>query len=127
MSINLITLTDIQLAFGHHPLLDGASITIHAGERCGLIGRNGAGKSSLLKLLDGRLQPDDGQIMRSTGLQIATVEQEPELPPDQSIYDYLCADFTETEDWQRPARVNTLIDQLGLPRRPHTNLIGWDA
>lgn len=114
MSINLITLSDIQLAFGHHPLLDKASITIHAGERCGLIGRNGAGKSSLLKLIDGRLLPDDGQIMRSSGLRVTTVEQEPELPPNQSIYDYLCGDFTETEDWQRPARVSSLIDQLNL-------------
>lgn len=115
MSINLITLSEIQLAFGHHPLLDKADLTIASGERCGLIGRNGAGKSSLLKLLDGRLQPDDGQIMRSTGLRVTTVEQEPELPPDQSIYDYLCGDFTETEDWQRPARVGALIDQLKLP------------
>ncbi len=123
MSINLITLSDVQLAFGHHPLLDKANIIIHSGERCGLIGRNGAGKSSLLKLLDGRLQPDDGKIMRSSGLQIATVEQEPELPPDQSIYDFLCGDFTETEDWQRPARVSSLIDQLGLPPDAHTQTL----
>jgi ATP-binding cassette subfamily F protein uup len=55
----LITLTDVQLAYGHHPLLDHADFAIQAGERIGLIGRNGAGKSSLLRLLDGRTQPDD--------------------------------------------------------------------
>ena len=75
----LITLTDIQLAYGHHPLLDHADFSIQAGERIGLIGRNGAGKSSLLRLLDGRTLPDDGDIARSSGLRVTTVEQEPEL------------------------------------------------
>ena len=74
----LITLTDIQLAYGHHPLLDHADFAIQAGERIGLIGRNGAGKSSLLRLLDGRTVPDDGDIARTSGLRVATVEQEPE-------------------------------------------------
>lgn len=115
MSSNLVTLSGIHLAFGHHALLDNASLTIHSGERYGLIGRNGAGKSSLLKLIDGRLLPDDGQIMRSSGLRVATVEQEPDLPPDQQIYDFLCGDYTETEDWQRPAKISALMDQLGLP------------
>ncbi len=114
MSINLITLTDVQLAFGHHALLDHADLVIQSNERIGLIGRNGAGKSSLLKLLDQRQAPDDGQVQRLGGLKIATVEQEPELDPDVSIYDLLCGDFTETEDWQRPSRVNALIDKLGL-------------
>lgn len=117
MSSNLVTLSSVHLAFGHHALLDNASLIIHSGERYGLIGRNGAGKSSLLKLIDGRLQPDDGQIMRSSGLRVATVEQEPDLPPDQPIYDYLCGDYAETEDWQRPAKISALIDQLGLPEQ----------
>lgn len=114
MSNNLISLTDVQLAFGHHPLLDHADLVIQKNERIGLIGRNGAGKSSLLKILDQRQAPDDGQIKRLGGLKIATVEQEPELDPEVSIYDFLCGDFTETEDWQRPARVNALMDKLGL-------------
>jgi ATPase subunit of ABC transporter with duplicated ATPase domains len=114
MSNNLISLTDVQLAFGHHPLLDHADLVIQRNERIGLIGRNGAGKSSLLKILDQRQAPDDGQVQRLGGLKIATVEQEPELNPELSIYDFLCGDFTETEDWQRPARVNALMDKLGL-------------
>ena len=114
MSTNLISLTDAQLAFGHHALLDHADLVIQRNERIGLIGRNGAGKSSLLKILDQRQAPDDGQVQRLGGLKIATVEQEPELNPELSIYDFLCGDFTETEDWQRPARVNALMDKLGL-------------
>jgi ATP-binding cassette subfamily F protein uup len=115
MSVStLASLTNIQLAYGHHPLLDHADLAILAGERIGLIGRNGAGKSSLLRLIDGRVAPDDGEIMRISGLRIATVEQEPELDDNQTIYDFLCGDITANEDWQRPARAGALIDQLGL-------------
>ncbi|OWT60370.1 ATP-binding cassette domain-containing protein [Candidimonas nitroreducens] len=110
----LISLTDAQLAYGHHPLLDHAELAIQAGERIGLIGRNGAGKSSLLKVLDGRVLPDDGEIMRLGGLKIATVEQEPELDDSLSVLDTLCGDINASEDWQRPARAQALIEQLGL-------------
>src|SRR5690606_14909762 len=113
-SSSLITLSQAQLAFGHHPLLDNAELSIQASERIGLIGRNGAGKSSLLKILDGRLLPDDGEIMRIGGLRVATVEQEPELDDTATVYDYLCGDVVASEDWERPSRASALIDQLGL-------------
>lgn len=123
MSIHLVTLNRVHLAFGHHPLLDNADLIIHDNERCGLIGRNGTGKSSLLKLIDQRLQPDEGDIMFKSGLRVATVEQEPELPLDINIYDYLCGDYAETEDWQRVGRVGALIDQLGLDPDALTNAL----
>ncbi|HEY9571691.1 MAG TPA: ATP-binding cassette domain-containing protein [Pusillimonas sp.] len=110
----LITLGDAQLAYGHHPLLDHADLAIQPGERIGLIGRNGAGKSSLLRVLDGRTTLDDGEIMRLGGLRTATVEQEPDLDDSLTVFDTLCGDLTESEDWQRPSRVNALIEQLGL-------------
>ncbi|MBV6306726.1 ATP-binding cassette domain-containing protein [Candidimonas humi] len=110
----LLTLTDAQLAYGHHPLLDHAELAVQSGERIGLIGRNGAGKSSLLKVMDGRIQPDDGEIMRLGGLKIATVEQEPQLDEGLSVLETLCGDVNESEDWQRPARAQALIEQLGL-------------
>src|SRR5690606_17613592 len=74
MSDTIVSLTQAQLAYGHHPLLDHADLAIQAGERIGLIGRNGAGKSSLLRVLDGRTQLDDGEIRRAGGLRVATVE-----------------------------------------------------
>lgn len=114
MATNLITLNNIHLAFGHHALLDGADFTVQTDERIGLIGRNGAGKSSLLRLIDGRSVPDDGDVMRSGGLRTATVEQEPSLDESLTVYDLLCADYAETEDWQRPSRASMWIDQLGL-------------
>ena len=114
MAVSLITLTNIQLAFGHHPLLDGADFTIQQGDRIGLIGRNGAGKSSLLKILDGRIEPDDGEVMRTSGLTVATVEQEPDLDESATVMEELCGNYIEREDWQRPAIAGALIDQLGL-------------
>lgn len=110
----LITLTDAQLAFGHHALLDHANFSIQEGERIGLIGRNGAGKSSLLRVLDGRIQADDGEVARLNSLRAITVEQEPILDENRSIYDNLVGDFMEKEDWSRPARANAILDQLDL-------------
>lgn len=114
MATNLITLNNIQLAYGHHALLDGANFTVQTEERIGLIGRNGAGKSSLIRLIDGRTAPDDGDIMRAGGLRTATVEQEPELDNSLTVFELLCGDYLDQEDWQRPSRVNMLIEQLGL-------------
>jgi len=82
----LITLLNAQLAFGHIPLLAHADFSLDVGERVGLIGRNGAGKSSLLKILGGLERPDDGDLHRQQGLRLAYVAQEPELAPDATIF-----------------------------------------
>ncbi len=125
MSDTLLALAQAQLAYGHHPLLDHADQNLLAGERIGLIGHNGAGKSSLLRVLDGRTRLDDGEIRRRGGLRIATVEQEPDLPEDETILDYLSGDLLATEDWQRASRAGALIDALGLsPDLPIRGLSG---
>lgn len=116
MSIALITLNGVHLAYGHHPLLDGADLTIQANERIGLIGRNGAGKSSLLRLLDGRNQPDDGAINIAGHVRVATVEQEPALDEALTIEETVMGEYDpDSEDWGRASRVRALIDKLELP------------
>ncbi|TAL75851.1 MAG: ATP-binding cassette domain-containing protein [Burkholderiaceae bacterium] len=110
----LISLTNVQLAYGHHPLLDHTELAVQPKERIGLIGRNGAGKSSLLKILDGRVIPDDGEVMRLGGLKVATVEQEPDLDESLTVFEELCGDVNESEDWARPARAQALISELNL-------------
>ena len=75
----LFTLADAELAYGDVPLLDRASFAMEAGERIGLIGRNGTGKSSLLRILAGQLAMDDGELKKSEHLRIAYVPQEPAL------------------------------------------------
>lgn len=83
----LITLLDAQLAFGHVALLDHASFSLETSERVGLIGRNGAGKSSLLKILGGLVHADDGQLQLQTGVRIAYVAQEPDLSPEHTVFE----------------------------------------
>ena len=82
----LITLLDAQLAFGHVALLDHAGFSLETTERVGLIGRNGAGKSSLLRILGGLAKPDDGSLQVQQGVRIAFVAQEPSLDPAATIF-----------------------------------------
>ena len=83
----LLTLLDAQLAFGHVPLLDHADFALEPGERVGLIGRNGSGKSSLLRILAGLERPDDGELQVQQGVRLAYVRQEPELASDANVFD----------------------------------------
>jgi ATP-binding cassette subfamily F protein uup len=94
----LITLGDAQLAYGHVPLLDHAELSIEAGERVGLIGRNGAGKSSLLKILGGLEKADDGTLQVQQGLRIAYVPQEPALDARMTVFEAVRAGLAEVID-----------------------------
>ena len=82
----LITLLNAQLAFGHVPLLDQADFSLLSAERVGLIGRNGTGKSSMLKILGGMEKPDDGTLQLQQGIRVAYVAQEPMLDPDADVF-----------------------------------------
>ena len=82
----LITLLDAQLAFGHVPLLDHADFSLLESERIGLIGRNGTGKSSMLKILAGMEKADDGTLQFQQNVRVAYVAQEPSLDPDADVF-----------------------------------------
>ena len=83
----LLTFDRLELAYGHWPLLDGASLVIEAGERIGLIGRNGTGKSSLLKIIAGLNPPDAGDVWRKPALKMAYVPQEPQFEPGHTVFE----------------------------------------
>ena len=91
----LATFENVSLAYGHVPLLDHVDLVVEPGSRIGLIGRNGAGKSSLLKLLAGTALPDDGRVWRQPGLRIGVVAQEPELDAQQSVFEATVAGLGE--------------------------------
>ncbi len=82
-----LSLSDAHLAYGHVALLDGAALSLDAGERLGLIGRNGTGKSSLLKIIAGLEQLDDGLLQQTQGLRIRYVPQEPLFEATMSVFD----------------------------------------
>jgi ATP-binding cassette subfamily F protein uup len=91
----VISLSSAQLAFGHVALLDHAEFSLETTERVGLIGRNGTGKSSLLKIISGRFKLDDGLLVMQQGLKIAYVEQEPVFDPAMSVFDAVAAGMGE--------------------------------
>jgi ATP-binding cassette subfamily F protein uup len=93
--MTLLTLRDAQLAYGDFPLLDHAQLSVQDGERIGLIGRNGTGKSTLLKVVMGAALLDDGAVERRDGLRIAFVEQEPLLPAPPDEHDWKLAMYLE--------------------------------
>ena len=82
-----ITLDNASLAFGHHALLDHAAFQLDAGERVGLIGRNGAGKSSLLKAIAGTIKLDEGTVWRAPNARVVYVPQEPELDNTHTVFE----------------------------------------
>ena len=83
----LLTLSNVSAAFGHLPLLDDAGLTLDAGERVAVIGRNGVGKSTLLRILNGDLAPDAGRIWRAPGVRSARLEQDVPLVSDRTVFD----------------------------------------
>jgi ATP-binding cassette subfamily F protein uup len=124
----LLTLRNAELAYGLHPLLDRANFAIEERERVGLIGRNGTGKSSLLKVITGLAPLDDGELARQDGLNVVLVEQEPVLPPAETVRDSLVARgridqiHDERERWRLDARLSEFLHRLGVAaeRAPET-------
>jgi ATP-binding cassette subfamily F protein uup len=93
--MSLYSIADAQLAFGHVALLDHADFSLEAGERVGLIGRNGAGKSSLLTIIAGLMQPDDGLVTRQQGLSTVYVPQESAFDPEASVFETVAAGLAD--------------------------------
>ncbi|MFA7348789.1 MAG: ATP-binding cassette domain-containing protein [Desulfurivibrionaceae bacterium] len=90
-----ITLKDIALSFGGLPLLNGIDLQIEPGERLCLVGRNGEGKSSLMKILSGEIEPDRGEITRQKGLRVARLTQEVPVGMTGTVYEVVAAGLGE--------------------------------
>ncbi len=124
----LITLRNAELAYGLHPLLDRANLSVDDGERVGLIGRNGTGKSSLLHVIAGSGSLDDGELARQDGLRTVLVEQEPELPDAPTLRESLVVRghieqlHDERERWRIEARLSEFLHRLEVDaqRTPQT-------
>jgi ATP-binding cassette subfamily F protein uup len=118
--MSLVTLRDAELAFGLQPLLDRASLAVADGERIGLIGRNGTGKSSLLAVIAGERELDDGECRRRDGSSVVLVEQEPALPAASTLRESLAlrgrleriAD--ERARWRAEAQLVAFLHRFGL-------------
>ena len=94
-ALPLLTLDRVSLSFGHLPLFEDASLRIEAGERICLIGRNGTGKSSLLKVISGEVPPDGGSIWRAPGLRVSRLDQDVPAAADRTVFDEVAAGLGE--------------------------------
>ncbi|SFU85608.1 ATP-binding cassette domain-containing protein [Halomonas korlensis] len=93
--MTLLRLEQLQLAYGNHKLLDGADLVLEKGERLALVGRNGTGKSTLLKLVDGEIQADSGNIWRAPGLKIGVLAQDLPEASGKTIFDMVAEGLPE--------------------------------
>ena len=127
----VISLSSAQLAFGHVALLDHAEFSLETSERVGLIGRNGTGKSSLLKVISGKFKLDDGLLVMQQGIKIAYVEQEPQFDPEMSVFDAVASGMGESQAWLK--EYDALTGQFGqgnddeLMERMHDIQVKLDA
>jgi len=111
MAPPLLTLKDIFLTFGHQPLLEGAELSVSAGDRICLVGRNGSGKSTLLKIVAGQVEPDDGERFLQPGTTLRYLPQEPDFSGFETSLAYVEAGLAPGDD---PYRAQYLLEQLGL-------------
>lgn len=107
----VLSISNAQLAFGHHAMLDHADFSLETSERVGLIGRNGTGKSSLLKILAGQAKLDDGLIVMQQGIRIAYVEQEPHFAPELTVFEAVASGMGDIQ--AQLAEYERLAGQLG--------------
>ncbi len=121
----LITLADAHLAYGHVPLLDGAALALEAGERLALIGRNGAGKSSLLKILAGLEKADDGTLQLQTGVRRVYVAQEPVFEAGSTVFDAVAEGVAEARALRARFEAHAAGDDLDALQSRLEALDGW--
>ena len=147
----VLSVTDLQLSFGSDPILDGATLAVNAGEKLGLVGRNGCGKSSFLRILAGEEEADSGTISRRQGLvggylpqefqldESATVEENIRAGASDLIHnieryenagelspaemDRLLSEIEHTDGWNLETRIETLMRELAAP--PADRVVGY--
>jgi ATP-binding cassette subfamily F protein uup len=117
---NLVNLEDVTKAYGTTVVLTGVSLGIADGDRVGVVGRNGGGKSTLLRLILGEEPPDSGRVTQTRGLRLARVDQRGDLPAGTSVRHYVVGHGAEHE-WAGDAAVRAILEGLGL------SAVGLDA
>ena len=116
--MSLVTLDRVAVAFGHLPLLDEIAFQVDAGERIAVIGRNGTGKSTLLQILSGDLQPDSGVVLRQPGVRVARLVQDVPLSANRTVAEVVgegLGTLDAHDEWQRHHQADMVMSRLQLP------------
>ena len=122
----VLSLSGAHLAYGHVALLDDAALSLEAGERLGLIGRNGAGKSSLLKVIASLEKLDDGLLQLTQGVRIRYVPQEPVFEPGMSVFDAVGAGVAEARELRERYEAHAPGDDLDALQTRIETLDAWN-
>jgi ATP-binding cassette subfamily F protein uup len=124
----IVSLDKISIAFGHLPLLDGASLLIDAGERVAILGRNGSGKSTLLRVISGEQPPDAGSVWTAPAVRIARLEQDVPFSTNRTVLEAVAEGVGPTHaDWDRETLVNMVLSRMHLPAGVSVDTLsgGW--
>nr|WP_042190288.1 ABC-F family ATP-binding cassette domain-containing protein [Kibdelosporangium sp. MJ126-NF4]CEL19219.1 putative ABC transporter ATP-binding protein [Kibdelosporangium sp. MJ126-NF4]CTQ94981.1 putative ABC transporter ATP-binding protein [Kibdelosporangium sp. MJ126-NF4] len=120
---NLVNLESVSKSYGVRPLLDAVSLGVGEGDRIGVVGLNGGGKTTLLEVLAGIEPADSGRVSRTRDLRMAVVTQRTELPPGGTVRNAVLdpLGFTADHEWAADAKVRAVLDGIGL------SALGLDA
>lgn len=111
--MNILNIEHINKVFGEKIIFDDVSYGIHQGDKIGIIGINGTGKTTILKIIAGLEEPDEGQVIMQNGLRITYLPQNPEFPPNATILDYV-ADGKWQKDWATASEAANVLNKLGI-------------
>jgi ATP-binding cassette subfamily F protein uup len=118
--VPFVSLDHVAIAYGHLALLDDIALQIEPGERISLIGRNGTGKSTLLKIISGEQPADAGTVWRQPAVRIARLEQDVPLSSNRTVFEIVAeghlGDHGDEDDvWRRDHQVDQILSRLNLP------------
>ena len=110
----LFSLRDVFLSFSGTPLLDGIGFQVESGERVCIVGRNGEGKSTLLRVISREQNPDRGEVFWSQGLKIGFLPQDAFFDAAGSVFDVVAGGRGQELDWEEQAEVRRVLSHLHL-------------
>ena len=111
--MNILNIEHVSKTFGEKRILDDVSYGIHEGDKIGVIGINGTGKTTLLKMIAGIEEPDEGQVITQNGLLITYLPQNPEFPKDATVLSYVM-DGVKEHEWDSESDAKTILNKLDL-------------
>ena len=111
--MNILNIEHVSKVFGEKIIFDDVSYGIHQGDKIGIIGINGTGKTTILKIIAGLEEPDEGQVIMQNGLRITYLPQNPEFPPNATLLDYV-ADGKWQKDWATASEAANVLNKLGI-------------
>lgn len=111
--MNILNIEHVSKIFGEKVIFDDVSYGIYQGDKIGIIGINGTGKTTILKIIAGLEEPDEGQVITQNGLRITYLPQNPEFPPNATILDYV-ADGKWQKDWATASEAANILNKLGI-------------